>query len=112
MIIEKGTRSDVEMYSVFYAPLENPRVGDTGLVQRLRGEGITDVYVVGVAADYCVRATALDAQHEGLRTWVVEEGTRAVDEEKWEEVRRELGERGVGVVGVAGREVRRVEELR
>ncbi len=55
-IVEKGTDARVEMYSALYDPLRNPRVSDSGLTTQLRERGVTDVYVVGLAADYCVRA--------------------------------------------------------
>merc|ERR1712093_260820 len=110
-IVEKGMRREVEMYSAFYDPLEKPRVSDSGLADVLREGGITHVYVVGLAFDYCVRATAVDAQREGFKTVVVREGTRAVEKDGWARVERELESMGVGVVGVEGKEVQRVSEL-
>ncbi|KAJ5037418.1 uncharacterized protein L3040_007593 [Drepanopeziza brunnea f. sp. 'multigermtubi'] len=110
-VVEKGTESAVEMYSAFYSPLREPRCCDSGLVGLLKGKGVTDVYVVGLAFDYCVKATATDAAREGFRTVVVREGTRAVDADSWEGVVRELDREGVRVVGVAEEEVRRVRGL-
>ena len=107
-VIEKGQRKDIEMYSAFYDPLEKPRVSDSGLVGVLREVGITDVYVVGLAADYCVKATAVDAKMEGFRTFVVEEGTRPVDEGQWNELQVELKSKGVDVVKLSDEEVTRV----
>jgi nicotinamidase-related amidase len=96
------------MYSAFYAPLQNPPVSDSGLAALLREHGITHVYVVGLAADYCVRSTAEDAVREGFETYVVEEGTRAVDPELWEGCKAEMEGRRVRIVGVDGPEVRRL----
>lgn len=107
-IIEKGTRADVEMYSAFYDPLTNPRVSDSGLSAALREAGVTDVYVVGLAADYCVKSTALDALSEGFNTFLVDDGTRAVDADQWPECRSEIGKAGVKVVSVDGPEVQRL----
>ncbi len=107
-IIEKGQRREVEMYSAFYDPLERPRCSDSGLAEKLREKGVSDVFVVGLAFDYCVRATAVDSAKEGFRTVVVSEGTRAVDPEGWEKVVGELRERGVEVVSVDGEEVAKV----
>ncbi|OBT70120.1 hypothetical protein VE03_00555 [Pseudogymnoascus sp. 23342-1-I1] len=107
-VIEKGQMGEVEMYSAFYPPLERPRVGDSGLAALLKGKGVTDVFVVGLAADYCVAATAEDAVKEGFRAYIVEEGTRAVVPEGWGEKKRELEGRGVRVVGMGGEEVERV----
>jgi len=97
-IVEKGQRNEVEMYSAFYDPLTNPRCSDSGLAQVLKEAGIERVFVVGLAADYCVKATALDAKKEGFQTFIVEEGTRPVDEAAWEITRKEMEAAGVEVV--------------
>lgn len=107
-VVEKGTDPRVEMYSAFYDPFTSPRVSDSGLKDALRAEGVTDVYVVGLAGDYCVKSTALDAAAEGFRTFVVEEGTRAVDAAGWEGCRREIEDGGAKVVSVGGPEVGRL----
>lgn len=100
------------MYSAFYPPLQNPRVGDSGLASVLREAGITDVYVVGLAADYCVSATAEDAKREGFKTVIVDEATRPVDAAIWARSKRELEEvKGVRVVKLDGPEVKRVQNL-
>lgn len=96
------------MYSAFYDPLVNPRVSDSGLSALLKGKGVTDVYVVGLAFDYCVKCTAVDAVKEGFKTFVVEEGTKAVDPSTWEEVKGELEAKGVQVVKFEGKEVARL----
>ncbi|KAK4132041.1 Isochorismatase hydrolase [Trichocladium antarcticum] len=106
--IEKGTDARLEMYSAFYPPLQDPRVGDSGLAALLRAHGTTHVYVVGLAGDYCVRRTAEDAVREGFVAYVIEEGTRAVDREGWEGCKREMEGAGVQVVAWEGREVRRL----
>ncbi|KAK4129158.1 nicotinamidase [Parathielavia appendiculata] len=92
--IEKGQDPRVEMYSAFYSPLKDPRVSDSGLAALLRSHGITHVYVVGLAADYCVRCTAEDAVAEGFETYVVEEGTRAVDPGLWGGCKAEMVGKG------------------
>lgn len=74
---------------------------DSGLSNVLKEKSVTRVYVVGLAADYCVRATAIDAVKEGFETFVVEEGTRAVDQGKWErEGKMEVEGLGVRFVGM------------
>lgn len=107
-IIRKGQDARVEMYSPFYDPFEAPRGCDSGLAQKLRDARVTHVYVVGLAADYCVLNCAVDAVKEGFQTFIVEEGTRAVDPEGWPKVRQELEEKGVRVVGMASAEVQRL----
>ncbi|KUJ24289.1 Isochorismatase hydrolase [Mollisia scopiformis] len=111
-VIEKGTIRDVEMYSAFYTPLKDPRVGDSGLAGVLREGGISDVFVVGLAFDYCVASTAVDAKAEGFTTWVVREGTRLVDASQWAETEKELEGKGVSCVDFEGSEVGWVREYK
>ncbi|EON96027.1 putative pyrazinamidase nicotinamidase protein [Phaeoacremonium minimum UCRPA7] len=108
-VIKKGTDPRVEMYSAFYDPFEAPRVSDSGLAGVLKEKGVTHVYVVGLAFDYCVKCTAMDAAKEGFTTYVVEEGTRAVDAPKWEECKAELQQKGVVVVSADGPEVAKLK---
>ncbi|MGL4461248.1 MAG: isochorismatase family protein, partial [Planctomycetia bacterium] len=69
-LVDKGTRSDADAYSGF---------DRTGLTEELRERGITRVVVAGLATDYCVKATALDALAEGFETWVATDAVAAVD---------------------------------
>jgi nicotinamidase/pyrazinamidase len=69
-IIDKGTAVDRDGYSAFE---------DTGLERLLRERGVTRVDVAGLALDYCVRATALDALRAGFEAVVHRGATRAVD---------------------------------
>ncbi|KAI2638605.1 isochorismatase [Xylaria nigripes] len=107
-IIEKGTDARVEMYSPFYDPLKAPRVSDSGLASLLRDYDVTDVYVVGLAADYCVKSCAEDASREGFRTYLVEECTRAVDVDNWSVCKEHLEGFGVKVVSMNSHEVLRL----
>ncbi|KAI5923922.1 isochorismatase [Camillea tinctor] len=107
-VIDKGTDPRVEMYSPFYDPFVAPRVCDSGLAAALRDARVTHVYVVGLAADYCVRYAALDAVREGFETYLVEEGTRAVDAAGWPECRKGIEAAGVKVVGMEAPEVQRL----
>lgn len=107
-IIEKGQRKEVEMYSAFYDPLTQPRVSDSGLSGVLKEHGVTDVYVVGLAADYCVQSTALDAVKEGFKTYIVQEGTRPVDGKAWADGKQDLQNMGVRLVSLSGPEVERL----
>ncbi|KAK7967546.1 pyrazinamidase nicotinamidase protein [Apiospora aurea] len=107
-VVEKGQDPRVEMYSPFYDKFEHPRGCDSGLAKRLRDAQITDVYVVGLAADYCVRSCAEDAAKEGFRSFIVEEGTRPVDKDNWTQCRAELEKQGVKVVTMQSNEVQRL----
>ncbi|KAL1602921.1 NAD(+) salvage pathway protein [Nothophoma quercina] len=109
-IVEKGQDKRVEMYSAFADPFPSP-CSQSDLADTLKKAGITDVYVVGLAADYCVRFTALDAQKNGFKTWVIGEATKAVDPSSLDGVYEGYEEAGVKVVEKDGAEVRRVREL-
>ncbi len=75
-IVRKGYRGDVDSYSGF---LEADRKTPTGLAGYLRERGFTRAYVAGLATDFCVAWTALDARRFGLETIVVEDACRAID---------------------------------
>ncbi|KAI1638398.1 isochorismatase [Biscogniauxia mediterranea] len=107
-VVEKGTDARIEMYSPFYDPFTAPRVCDSGLAGVLRESRITDVYVVGLAADYCVRNAALDAAKEGFKTYLVEDGTRPVDAAQWLECKKGIEAAGVKVVSMEAPEVQRL----
>jgi nicotinamidase/pyrazinamidase len=73
--IYKGTNPEVDSYSGF---CDNDQKTSTGLERYLRDNEITSVEIVGLALDYCVKATALDAVRLGFQTRVLLEGTKAV----------------------------------
>jgi len=75
-IFQKGKNPDVDSYSGFF---DNARRGDTGLAVYLKERGIDRVFVCGLALDYCVKFTALDAQSLGFTTFLITDATRAVN---------------------------------
>lgn len=75
-VVPKGTDSEIDSYSGFF---DNGQKKATGLGDYLRGQGVTDVYLLGLATDYCVKATALDSVRLGFRTHLVLDGCRGVD---------------------------------
>jgi len=83
-VVDKATESNQEAYSGF----DNTPLGAT-----LRSEGIKRVFICGLAADVCVRWTALDALKEGFESIVIEDLTKPVDnppgtaDKVWEELR-------------------------
>jgi nicotinamidase-related amidase len=109
-IVEKGQDKRVEMYSAFADPFKCPSVVKSDLAETLHKAGITDVYVVGLAGDYCVKFTAIDAQKEGFKTWVVGDVTRAVDPSAMGEVYKEYEKAGVTVIATDDAQVHRVKE--
>lgn len=78
LIIRKGFRRDLDSYSAFY---ENDRQTATGLTGYLRERGISILYVVGLAKDFCVHYSAVDARRQGFETFVIEDATRAIETE-------------------------------
>ncbi|MFQ5894593.1 MAG: nicotinamidase [Nitrospinota bacterium] len=70
LVVAKGTRPDAEAYSGFQG---------TDLARQLAERSIRRVFVCGLATDYCVRATALDARAAGLEVVVVEDAIRGVE---------------------------------
>jgi len=72
----KGTDAHIDSYSGIF---DNGRRKATGLGEYLRKSGFRDVHVVGLATDYCVKFTVLDALDLGFRVHVIEDGCRGVD---------------------------------
>jgi nicotinamidase/pyrazinamidase len=91
LVLDKGQARDTEGYSGFEG---------TGLEDALRSRGVDTVDVVGLALDYCVRATALDAKRAGFDVIVHRDATRAVEVAPGDAERAvaELREAGVSVV--------------
>jgi nicotinamidase/pyrazinamidase len=76
MVIRKGFRPDIDSYSAFY---ENDRRTPTGLAGYLRERGLRRIFLVGLATDYCVCHSAVDARRIGFDAVLIEAGCRAID---------------------------------
>ncbi len=76
LVIRKGFRSQIDSYSAFF---ENDKTTATGLDGYLRNRGVTSVTLVGLATDYCVAYSALDAARLGFRVTVLDGACRAID---------------------------------
>ena len=76
LIIRKGFHNDVDSYSAF---VEADKVTRTGLASYLKERKIDTVFATGLATDFCVAWTAMDARHAGLTTYVVEDACRGID---------------------------------
>jgi nicotinamidase/pyrazinamidase len=99
-VVQKGTGGE-DGYSAF--AVRHPSTGDeqaTRLVTVLRSAGVTGVVIVGLATDYCVLDSALDALRHGFHTAVLTEGTRAVDVQPGD------GDRALERMAVAGAHIR------
>ncbi len=75
-IFQKGTDQTIDSYSGFF---DNGKRKATGLGDYLRQQGVSDVYIVGLATDYCVKFTALDANKLGFKTYLIEDACRGVN---------------------------------
>ena len=76
VIIRKGFHKNVDSYSAFE---EADRKTSTGLAGYLKQRGINTVFVTGLATDFCVAWTAMDARKAGFEVYVIEDATRAID---------------------------------
>jgi nicotinamidase/pyrazinamidase len=76
LIVRKGFRSPIDSYSAFY---ENDRRTPTGLAGYLGERGLRRIFLAGLATDYCVHYSAVDARRLGFEAIVIEAGCRAID---------------------------------
>lgn len=95
-IIKKGTDPNIDSYSGFY---DNEHKKATGLHDYLKQKNIDSLVIAGLAADVCVRFTALDALELGYKTQVVKDATRAVEkEEGYKQTMNELKKKGAELI--------------
>ena len=96
LIIRKGFRPNIDSYSAFF---ENDHKTRTGLEGHLRERGVKRLVLVGLALDYCVRFSAVDAAGLGFDVTVVESACRAIDlDGSLDEARAEMKSCGVKIV--------------
>lgn len=96
-IFVKGTDPNIDSYSGFF---DNGHLKSTGLGDYLKANYVDEVYIVGLATDYCVKFTALDSVAEGFKTYVIADGTRAVNlqPDDYDKAIMEMTETGVKVI--------------
>ncbi|WP_192820924.1 bifunctional nicotinamidase/pyrazinamidase [Rufibacter sp. LB8] len=94
-IFRKGTNPEIDSYSGFY---DNGHQKSTALADYLKGKGVREVYVAGLAADFCVYFTAKDALKEGFQTFVIEDATRAISPEGFEKAKEDLLQKGATII--------------
>jgi nicotinamidase/pyrazinamidase len=99
LILRKGFRPEVDSYSAFF---ENDRTTPTGLASYLRERGLTRVFLAGLAYDYCVGYSALDARRLGFPAVVLRDASRAIDlEGSVTAMEAEFAKAGVTVISTA-----------
>lgn len=96
VIIRKGFRPEIDSYSAFY---ENDHQTKTGLTGYLKTRGITDLYTVGLATDFCVKWSVVDGIKEGFNMHIIEDAVKGIDldgslDAAWDEMKS----KGVDVV--------------
>ncbi|QNF35509.1 bifunctional nicotinamidase/pyrazinamidase [Adhaeribacter swui] len=94
-IFRKGTDPEIDSYSGFY---DNGHRKSTGLADYLRGKQVRQVFVAGLAADYCVFYSIKDALQENFKTFLIEDATRAISAEGFEKAKTEIHERGGKII--------------
>jgi nicotinamidase/pyrazinamidase len=100
LILRKGFRPHIDSYSAFF---ENDRVTPTGLAGYLRERNLTRVFLAGLAYDFCVGYSALDARRLGLTTVVIRDACRAIDlNGSVENIESEFRKAGVGLIESEG----------
>ena len=88
LLIRKGFHEQIDSYSAF---MEADRKTTTGLAAYLKAREIDTVYIVGIATDFCVAWTAMDACQLDFQTYVIEDATKAIDlngslEQAWQQM--------------------------
>ena len=101
-IIQKGTDPGIDSYSGFY---DNGHRKGTGLTQYLRKNEVTEVHLVGLTTDYCVKFTALDALKEGFKAVLIQDACRGVNIQKGD------AQKAIAEMQIAGCEVTNTSDL-
>jgi nicotinamidase/pyrazinamidase len=96
-VFRKGTDPEIDSYSGFF---DNGHRRATGLGDWLTGRGITEVFIMGLATDYCVKFTVLDALQLGFKTYLIQDGCRGVNLQEGDADRAvtEMRDHGVTVI--------------
>jgi nicotinamidase/pyrazinamidase len=90
LVLRKGFRRGIDSYSAF---VENDQQTTTGLAGYLRERGFARIFIAGLAYDYCVRFSAVDAARAGFETWVIADACRPVGPASSEEAATQAMER-------------------
>lgn len=90
-IFRKGMDPEIDSYSAFY---DNGHKKSTGLAGYLRERKVDEVYLCGLAGDYCVYYTAKDALDEKFNVYVIEDAVRSLNEKDFEDAKQDMLKRG------------------
>lgn len=93
-VIKKGTDPDIDSYSGFF---DNDHQNSTGLAEYLKEKKVNEVYILGLATEYCVKFTALDAVALGFKTHLIEDACRGINEADVKNAIEEMRKAGVDI---------------
>jgi nicotinamidase/pyrazinamidase len=94
-IFRKGTNPDIDSYSGFF---DNAHLKSTGLAGYLKEKGVKELYFCGLAAEYCVYFSILDALGEGFDATLIEDATRALDEKDFQNAKEQILLKGGNII--------------
>ena len=94
-IFRKGTDPQIDSYSGFY---DNGFLRTTGLADYLRGMKVRQVFVAGLAADYCVYFSIKDALQENFKTYLIEDATRAISPDGFAKAKADIISKGAKII--------------
>ena len=90
-IFRKGMDTEIDSYSGFF---DNGKRKNTGLFGYLKDRNVSEIFVCGLAADFCVYFTANDALDLGFKTSILQDATRPIDAKNWLKIQKEFTEKG------------------
>ncbi len=94
-IFRKGMDKNIDSYSGFF---DNGKLKDTGLSAYLKGRNVDEVFVTGLAGDFCVFFTSMDAIDTGFKTTLIEDATRSINDDDFKDKIKLVIENGGNVI--------------
>jgi nicotinamidase/pyrazinamidase len=94
-IFRKGMDKNIDSYSAFF---DNAKLKETGLAGYLKGRNVDEVFIAGLAGDFCVFYSSMDAIESGFKVTVIEDATRSIDDKGFKRAFKELKEKGGKII--------------
>ena len=94
-MVYKGTIPAIDSYSAFW---DNGKLSQTNLFTTLLQHNISKVFICGLATDFCVAYSAIDAASHGLATFLIEDACKGVSEESIEKAKANMKDAGVTII--------------
>jgi len=95
VIFRKGMETEIDSYSAFY---DNGHIKSTGLSSYLKGRNVNEIFITGLAGDFCVYYSTKDALNEGFKVTVIEDAVRSIDQKNFQQIKQELSQRDVNFI--------------